>query len=93
MSDVPDIRQPVPDAGHEMLRQSTVAALDDLATKTDQVAGALLLMKTSLDFAQTFLNAVVPLQQALTDQATQIADLETRVAALENPTDPPPPAA
>lgn len=81
---VPDVREPVPDLGHEMLRQSVVASLDDLTAKTDQLTGALLLARTSLDFAQTFLNAVVPLQQAL-------ADLTARVDALENPPAPPTP--
>lgn len=76
---VPDINEPVPDLGHEGLRLSVVAALTDLETKTDQMAGALLLMKTSLDFAQTFLDAVVPLQQA-------IVALQAEVAALAPPT-------
>lgn len=82
MPDVPDIREPVPDLGHEMLRQSVVAALDDLEAKTVRMAGSLLLARTALDFAQTFLDAVVPLQQAVTEQAAQIAELQAQVAAL-----------
>lgn len=82
---VPDVHDgPLPDLGHESLRLSVVAALDDLETKATQMAGSLLLVRTAFDFAETMLSAVLPLQQALTAQAGQITDLTARVAALES---------
>lgn len=90
---VPDIHDgPLSDLGHESLRLSVVAALDDLETKATQMDGSLLLVRTAFDFAETMLSAVVPLQQAVTDLsaqvatlAGQVADLQAAVAALQAP--------
>lgn len=89
MPDLPDINTPLPDIAHESLRQSTVAALDQLADHLEQLADSFLLAQTASDFAQTVLTNFGALQQAVETQAAQIADLETRVSALENPTPPP----
>ena len=82
MPDLPDINTPLPDLAHESLRQSTVAALEQLADHLQQLADSFLLAQTASDFAQTVLTNFGALQQA-------VADLETRVSALENPTPPP----
>jgi hypothetical protein len=91
--DLPDISTPVPDAGHEDLRLRLVAALADITDHLEQLADSFLLGQTAADFAQTVLTNFTALQAVVTDQATAIGDLTARVTALENPTDPPPPAA
>lgn len=70
-----------PDLGHANLAAHIVDHLE-------QLADSFLLGQTAADFAQTVLTNFTALQQAVTGQATQIADLEMRVAALENPTPP-----
>lgn len=93
MPDVPDIRRPVPDLGHESLRQSVVAALDHIEEQIARVDRAYLLLKGTglgmqgtLNVVQSGESAIAALQQTVADQAAQIADLTARVAALENPT-------
>ena len=101
---MPDIHEPVPDAGHEQLRLSLVAALDELADHVEQLGDSFLLAQTAGDALGIALTNVLALQQAVTDlagqvgaagqamteQQTALADLTARVAALETPTDPPP---
>ena len=100
----PDYRTPSPDAGHEAIRAPLAQAIDDLAAAAaqqavhdDQIEAALLLCLTAFDFAQTVLESVAPLQQAVTGLAAQVATLQTavddltgRVTALENPPVAPP---
>lgn len=86
MSDLPDLNVEWPDAGHEAIRQAVVQAIADLATNAEQFADSFLLGQTAADFAQTVLVNFGLLQQTVTEQAAVIADLETRVTALENPT-------
>jgi len=77
-----------PDKVIEAFRRQVKAALADLADHLEQLSDSFLLGQTAADFAQTVLTNFGALQQAVTAQATQIADLETRVAALENPLPP-----
>ena len=77
-----------PDKVIETFRRQVKAALADLADHLEQLSDSFLLGQTAADFAQTVLVNFGTLQQVVTDQATQIADLETRVAALENPLPP-----
>jgi len=86
MPDLPDLNVEWPDAGHEAIRLAVVQAIADLAANTEQFADSFLLGQTAADFAQTVLTNFGSLQQAVAAQAAQIADLETRVSALENPT-------
>lgn len=83
MPDLPDLNVPWPDAGHEAIRQAVVAAIAEQADHLEQLADSFLLGQTAADFAQTVLTNFTALQQTVTDQAAQIADLQTRVAALE----------
>ena len=96
MPDVPDIHTPLPDLAHESLRQSVVTALDSIEQHVERLDRVFVLLKGAGLGLQGVLNVLVGAQTNLTDlnqaiqqQATQIADLETRVSALENPTPPP----
>lgn len=93
MPDLPDLNVEWPDAGHEAIRQAVVRAIAVQADHLEQLGDSFLLGQTAADFARTALAAVVSLQAAVTDQAAQIADLQTRVAALETPPPSPTPAA
>lgn len=76
MPDVPDIRQPVPDIGHELLRQSVVNALDDLGFSFD-------LIDTLLSLLDTALVAADQASQDVTQLRADVDALTARVAALE----------
>lgn len=89
MPDLPDLSTPLPDPAHEALRANVVQALADLAAHVESLADAFLLAQTAGDGLDIALTNFVALQNALTAQAQQIADLQSRVSALENP----PPAA
>lgn len=77
--DLADLNSPYQDPAHERLR---VAVLDHF----EQLADSFLLGQTAADMAQTFLLAVLPLQQAAQALQQQVAALTSRVAALESPT-------
>lgn len=90
MPDVPDIRTPVPDLGHESLRQSVVAALDHIEAQIDRVDNVFLLLKSTGLGMQGTLNVLVgaqatlaEFQQTVTAQAEQIAALTQQVATLQ----------
>ncbi|MGZ4621446.1 MAG: hypothetical protein ACXVGF_04845 [Blastococcus sp.] len=68
-----------PDLAHERLRQ-------ELLDHIEQLADSFLIGQTAADFAQTVLTNFTALQQTVQQQAAEIADLQTRVAALESPT-------
>jgi hypothetical protein len=87
--DVPDIHEPVPDLGHESLRQSVVAALDGIEEQVARLERVFLLLKGTGHALQGTLNVLVgaqatqsQVQQALTAQAEQIAALQAAVDAL-----------
>jgi hypothetical protein len=95
MPDVPDIHDPVPDLGHESLRQSVVAALDGIEEQIGRLERVFLLLKGTGHAMQGTLNVLVgaqatqsQVQQALTAQAEQIAALQAAVDALTPPTPP-----
>jgi hypothetical protein len=67
----------------EAMRQRVNAAIADLEQHATQLDGALLLCLTAFDFAQTVLSTLAPLQQQVTTQAAEIADLQAQVAALQ----------
>ena len=73
---MPDIREPVPDAGHEQLRLSLVAALDDLADHVEQLADSFLLAQTAGDALGIALTNVLAVQQAVTDLAGQVGAVQ-----------------
>lgn len=75
-----------PDPAHAALGRAALAAVARLADHLEQLADSFLLGQTAADFAQTVLTNFAGLQQTVTDLAGQVADLQTRVAALENPT-------
>lgn len=82
-----------PDLAHAAVAQAALDALDALEQQIDRLDRAYLLLLGTGQGMQGVLNlmlagqtALGQLQQAVTDQATQIADLKARVAALENPT-------
>lgn len=79
VSDLPDLNVEWPDAGHEAIRLAIVQAIAVQADHLAQLGDSFLLGQTAADFAQTALTAV-------TEQAAQIADLQARLAVLENPT-------
>ena len=94
---VPDLAEFAagPDLAHAAVAQAALDAIATLADHLEQLADSFLLGQTAADFAQTALAAVTQLQQAVTTQGadlaaaqTAVADLEARVAALENPTVP-----
>lgn len=62
---MPDIREPVPDAGHETLRQAVVAALDDLTAQVDRIDRAYHLLLGSAHAAQATLSTVQAGQAAI----------------------------
>lgn len=76
MADVPDYRTPSPDAGHEAIRAPLAQAIDDLTAATSGVSDSYMLT----DLLFSLLDGVMA---AADDQAAQIADLTTRLAALE----------
>lgn len=77
-----DIRQPVPDAGHESLRQSVVQALDELAAQTQRSYDTFLLLLTTADFAQSTLNTAISGQAAIAQLAQAVPALNQQVVAL-----------
>lgn len=87
--------EPSDDAAHESIRVAVLAAIADLATNSAGVADAYFLT----DLAFSLLDGLVNdqqsdttdrghLQQRIAVLEGQVADLSTRLAALENP--PPP---
>lgn len=72
--DLPDLNTPVPDRAHEALRQSLMAAVDELAEQVQRINDAFLMLLSTADFAQGTLNTVLAGQAA-------IAALNTRVDA------------
>lgn len=74
-----------PDLAHAAVAQATLDALAQLVDHVGQLQDSFLLGQTAFDFAQTVLTNFTALQQVVTEQAAQIADLQSRVSALENP--------
>jgi hypothetical protein len=83
-----DLDAEYPDVIIETMRRAVVQAIDDLRMHAGQLDGALLLCLTAFDFAETVLDSMVPLQQAVTAQQEQLTALTDRVAALEGPPSP-----
>ena len=72
---MPDISEPVPDAGHEALRQAVVSALADVNAQIDRINRVYSLLLGSAHAMQGTLNIVQSAQQ-------QIGALNIRVEAL-----------
>lgn len=90
MPDVLDIHEPVPDLGHETLRQSVVAALDGIEEQIGRLERVFLLLKGTGHALQGTLNVLVgaqatfaQIQQALAAQGQDIATLKQQVTALQ----------
>lgn len=80
MPDIPDIHTPVPDRGHESLRQSVVVALDSIETQIGRLDNAfLLLLGTGQGLGAVLVDSF---QTAIADLQTQVTDLQSRVATL-----------
>lgn len=85
-----DIHEPVPDVGHESLRQSVVAALDSIEEQIARIERVFLLLKGTGHAMQGTLNVLVgaqatqgQVQQALTAQAGQLAAQAGEITALQ----------
>lgn len=81
---MPDLDTPLPDPAHEDLRQATKATTEAIADHVQQLADSFLL-------AQTTAEALVIALQTVTTLQAAVADLTTRVTALEQAGDVPPP--
>lgn len=79
-----------PDPAHAAVAQAALDAVARLDDHVEALADAFLLGQTAADGLSIALTNFLAAQAALTQQAQQIADLEARVAALENPPAPTP---
>lgn len=83
-----DLDAEYPDIVIDTMRRSLleqIRQLQDAATQqqvhSDQLDGAFLLVLTAFDFAETMLQAVVPLQQAASDLSDRLTNLQAQVDA------------
>jgi hypothetical protein len=90
-----DLHTPSPDAGHEAIRAPLADAVDRLDDHVSRLDDAFLLAQVTADFAQSTLDSITAMQEAGKQMQAALADLTSRVAALEaaSPTPDPPAAA
>lgn len=84
MPDLPDLHTPLPDRAHEMLRQTVVAAIDDLAEQVERINDAFLLLSVTADFSQATLSTAQAGRKSIADVATTGNGLGKQVAALNS---------
>ena len=84
-TDLPDISQPLPDRGHEAIRQAVVAAIADIGTRAETFYAAVAALNTRADAAEI---RATTAQDDIDALQEQMADVLARLAALENPPTP-----
>jgi chromosome segregation ATPase len=84
-TDLPDISQPLPDRGHEAIRQAVVAAIADIGTRAETFYAAVAALNTRADAAEIRANTA---QADIDTLQEQMADALARVEALESPLPP-----
>lgn len=99
MTDPVDLRAPMSDPAHEALRVGLCEALDAVTVLAQRVEGAMVLLLSTTDFAQSTLNTARAARDTLAGVETRmeqlaaggvalqtaVADLHARVAALGAP--------